>query len=667
MKILLIHKFHYMLGGTETFHYNLAEALTAAGHEVIFFSMYDERNIPCAQDKYFVSNIDYNDPNLSTFKKIKMGIKLIYSFESKHNIEKLIRDEKPDIAHIGLLHRQITFSVVDVLKKYNIPVVMHLHELTAVCPCYTMLRQDGTICSDCATKGYWNCVKNKCMKGSLAKSVLAYTEAQFLRYGHYYAYMAYQTYTNSQASGYKYLWGSDSSTSNGGLRKYKDFICMALGSYYGPDGTFVKIEFDDGKVIYAVKGDEKKDSETDSRHMYHTGSDANMTEFIIDGNVVIGNEKFTSALEAEGINRSARVVRIWTSDTEPTYGSTGSTSGEKEYHFADTNEKIPIHNSIFKQAPMLLDGALKVVVNDTDVSKHIGDISWTNTKNTLATTMSFSTPKPKEMKYMNIYIPKMGDIMRYSGGDKEDFRGVIIEVDDGAMYENKYTAVDVGWYLNKTTDTYQFTSMRADDCIKKICNDLYIPIVLIPELSTLITQIYIDKPVSDVIKDILDKCGNGYNFDFVPDGMRIYLCSDKVVEPKFRISPNTELKNSVQYMGNIEHKGSIENMKNSVKVITDTDVMTTLKAEESISKYGFLQEVVKMNDGDNASDLAKKNLGELNKEDETYSGEIIEELTSYTRAGSTIEKDGVKYVITSSQHSIKNGVHYNKIDMERLV
>ena len=412
------------------------------------------------------------------------------------------------------------------------------------------------------------------------------------------SYMAYQTYTNSQASGYKYLWGSDSSTSNGGLRKYKDFICMALGSYYGPDGTFVKIEFDDGK---------------------------------------------------------------------PTYGSTGSTSGEKEYHCADTNEKIPIHNSIFKQAPMLLDGALKVVVNDTDVSKHIGDISWTNTKNTLATTMSFSTPKPKEMKYMNIYIPKMGDIMRYSGGDKEDFRGVIIEVDDGAMYENKYTAVDVGWYLNKTTDTYQFTSMRADDCIKKICNDLYIPIVLIPELSTLITQIYIDKPVSDVIKDILEKCGSGYNFDFVPDGMRIYLCSDMSVEPKFRISPNTELKNSVQYMGNIEHKGSIENMKNSVKVITDTDVMTTLKAEESISKYGFLQEVVKMNDGDNASDLAKKNLGELNKEDETYSGEIIEELASYTRAGSTIEKDGVKYVITSSQHSIKNGVHYNKIDMERLV
>lgn len=186
MKILLIHKFHYMLGGTETFHYNLAEALVAAGHEVIFFSMYDKRNIPCPQDKYFVSNVDYNDPNLSGWKKIKTGLKLIYSFESKRNIEQLIKDEKPDIAHIGLVHRQITLSVVDVLKKYNIPVVMHLHELTAVCPCYTMLRSDGSICSDCATKGYWNCVKNNCMKDSKAKSLLAYVEAMFLKYGQYY-------------------------------------------------------------------------------------------------------------------------------------------------------------------------------------------------------------------------------------------------------------------------------------------------------------------------------------------------------------------------------------------------------------------------------------------------------------------------------------------------
>jgi len=186
MKVLLIHKFHYMLGGTETFHYNLAEALKNAGHDVIFFSTRDERNIPCAQDDYFVSKVDYNDTNLKGLKKIKAGIDLIYNFETRRNLEQLIIDEKPDIAHIGLVHRQLSFSAVDVLKKYNIPIVMHLHELTSVCPCYTMLRPDGTICSDCAEKGYWNCVKHKCMKNSMAKSLLAYAEAVFLKYGKYY-------------------------------------------------------------------------------------------------------------------------------------------------------------------------------------------------------------------------------------------------------------------------------------------------------------------------------------------------------------------------------------------------------------------------------------------------------------------------------------------------
>ncbi len=186
MKVLLIHKFHYMLGGTETFHYNLADALINSGNEVCFFSMSDERNIPCPQDKYFVSNIDYNDANLRGLKKIKAGIKLIYSWEAKRKIEQLIIDEKPDIAHIGLLHRQISFSVVDVLKKYKIPIVMHLHELTSVCPCYTMLRPDGTICSDCLGRHYWNCVKNSCMKNSRSKSLLAYAEAKFLQWGRYY-------------------------------------------------------------------------------------------------------------------------------------------------------------------------------------------------------------------------------------------------------------------------------------------------------------------------------------------------------------------------------------------------------------------------------------------------------------------------------------------------
>lgn len=186
MKILLINKFHYMKGGTETFHFALAEALEAQGHEVIFFSMQDNRNIPCNQTGYFVKKVDYNDNDINFLNKIKLGISLIYSVEAKRKIKALIEQEKPDIAHISLLHRQLSFSVVDELKNHNIPIVMHLHELSAICPAYTMLRPDGSICERCLGGDFKNCVTNKCMKGSYGKSLLAYIEAKFLRYGNYY-------------------------------------------------------------------------------------------------------------------------------------------------------------------------------------------------------------------------------------------------------------------------------------------------------------------------------------------------------------------------------------------------------------------------------------------------------------------------------------------------
>ena len=56
MKVLLVNKFHYKRGGSETYYFGLAEALRNCGHEVIFFSMKDKKNFPCEQERYFVSN-----------------------------------------------------------------------------------------------------------------------------------------------------------------------------------------------------------------------------------------------------------------------------------------------------------------------------------------------------------------------------------------------------------------------------------------------------------------------------------------------------------------------------------------------------------------------------------------------------------------------------------
>lgn len=184
MKILLVNKFHYHKGGSETYYFALAEALKAKGHDIIFFSMKDSKNVDSPQREYFVNNTDYNTET-SKPTMIKDGMKLIYSNEAKKKFEKLILKEKPDIVHLNLVHRQITLSILDVTQKYKIPVVFTMHDLICVCPNYTMLSPDG-ICEKCLRGRYKSCIQQKCIKNSKSKSLLAVIEANFYQIKHCY-------------------------------------------------------------------------------------------------------------------------------------------------------------------------------------------------------------------------------------------------------------------------------------------------------------------------------------------------------------------------------------------------------------------------------------------------------------------------------------------------
>lgn len=177
MKVLLVNKYHYVKGGSETYHFGLAELLRAHGHEVIFFAMDDPNNYPCDQSEYFSKNVDFNS-KLSFFKKISAGFHAVYSFDAKNKIEQLIKDEKPDIVHINLAHRHLTLSIVDAIKKYNIPIVFTAHDLNCICPSHTML-SNGRVCDLCVKEhSYMPAIKQKCVKGSGMQSILGVIEAK---------------------------------------------------------------------------------------------------------------------------------------------------------------------------------------------------------------------------------------------------------------------------------------------------------------------------------------------------------------------------------------------------------------------------------------------------------------------------------------------------------
>ena len=184
MKICLVNKFHYIKGGSETYYFGLGELLKKKGHDVIYFSMKDEKNVPCEQEKYFVDNVDFNS-KMSPAKLVRTSMKMLYSLEAKKKFELLIRDERPDIIHLNIFQSQLTGSIVDVAKKYDLPIVYTAHDLKSVCPNYMMLNH-GHVCEKCLHGNYLNCFRSGCMKNSKAKSLLATMESEIYRYRNIY-------------------------------------------------------------------------------------------------------------------------------------------------------------------------------------------------------------------------------------------------------------------------------------------------------------------------------------------------------------------------------------------------------------------------------------------------------------------------------------------------
>lgn len=181
MKVLLVNKFHYRKGGSETYYFTLAQALRARGHQVIFFAMKDEeKNLPCDQERYFVSNASVSGGIKS---KLNMVLHLTYSKEAYRKMKDLLAAEQPDLVILNLVHKQITLSILDAIREQDatLPVIWTMHDLIAVCPSYTMQDGAGQICEKCLGGDFSHCVKRKCIKGSTAMSILSRYEAEYIR------------------------------------------------------------------------------------------------------------------------------------------------------------------------------------------------------------------------------------------------------------------------------------------------------------------------------------------------------------------------------------------------------------------------------------------------------------------------------------------------------
>ena len=184
MKVLMVNKFLYPVGGCESYMFSLAKKLQEHGHEVEFFGLKNPKNIVGNKWNLYVDS--YDD------KKVFNPLSLVYNKKAKKLMLKILDEFKPDIVHMNNIYYHLSSSIVDACKLRKIPVFITIHDYQFVCPNHMLYRFDiDSICTECVEhKNTKYCVKHNCVKNSKLKSYLAHLEGKRLRKCRPYDYVS---------------------------------------------------------------------------------------------------------------------------------------------------------------------------------------------------------------------------------------------------------------------------------------------------------------------------------------------------------------------------------------------------------------------------------------------------------------------------------------------
>lgn len=312
-----------------------------------------------------------------------------------------------------------------------------------------------------------------------------------------------------------------------------------------------------------------------------------------------------------------------------------------------------------------------------EITPLVGDISWKDSIDTLGIQLDFNIANddtgniPKNPLDLGHLIVLLGE-----RGTNNVFRGLTVTENRQGRSAIGYTCFDYGFYLNKSKEVYQFKKIRADAAIKKICSDFKIPVGSIISIPIIITKIYNDKELSEIIKDILNiaakSTGIKYRMEFREGKFYIQKYTDIIIKATFSLAGAAQ--NITDFISNPSRTRSIEEMKNSIKIYTGDEkkvkIVATAKNDTLIKRYGLLQEVQSVDEKDiaKAKNIASNLLKELGKISEDNSIELPG--NDDIRAGRILEINetltGMKgqYLISDCTHTIKGGIHKVQVGLK---
>lgn len=185
MRVLLVNKFLYPHGGSETYVFDLGKQLTLMGHEVEYFGMDSKDRIVGNRVESYTASMDFHARGVS---KLLYPFKIIYSLEARKKIRAVLEDFQPDVVHLNNINFQLTPSIIDEIRKWekaashHVRIVYTAHDAQWVCPNHLlMIPETKELCMRCRAGRYVECTKHRCIHNSKVKSMLGTLEAFFYK------------------------------------------------------------------------------------------------------------------------------------------------------------------------------------------------------------------------------------------------------------------------------------------------------------------------------------------------------------------------------------------------------------------------------------------------------------------------------------------------------
>ncbi|SDA66310.1 Glycosyltransferase involved in cell wall bisynthesis [Lachnospiraceae bacterium G11] len=284
MKVLLVNKFLYEKGGTETYMLSLGRILAEHGHNVQYYGTADERNTVGNIYNIYAPKREFGE---SAKVKPSEVLSIIMSRKNKEQMLTLLKEYEPDVVHLNNIQYHLTPSIILAVGAYRrkykkkVRLIYTTHDYQLICPSHGLFDGKYRICEKCLGGNYLHCIGNKCVKASYAKSILGAMDGFFWRISRAYSeidaiicpsrFLKSKLDINNVFRDKTIVLHNPVVLESGQIREKKEYV-LDFGKFCKDKGTYTLLkackELPDIKFVFAGYGPAEEDIKNTSNAEY---------------------------------------------------------------------------------------------------------------------------------------------------------------------------------------------------------------------------------------------------------------------------------------------------------------------------------------------------------------------------------------------------------------